>query len=252
VPATEPASVAIAAAEPVVVPEPAKVAPVAEPPAKVAAADPLSAPARLAAPAGTIRASQVTFAAWDIELPFIEGSRIVDSQRVAIVQSVVPGVDLSIAGTWIAPGVRVLSVNGTDVQQAGSVATAVLNAMSVDPDGSARVVVEYSTPTSARESGLLTVTANRLVSLGNGINFAVRTVDGQWQTVVTGVTVPSATQLRQGDVLYRDKATGLALDGPQSLETIMADLVKQGAGVTEFSVLRDNRITEAGMQLAAD
>jgi serine/threonine protein kinase len=250
--APEPTAVAAVEAETTVVPETAAVAEVEEPAAEVAVADPVSAPSRLAAPVGTLRANQVAFAAWDIELPFIEGSRIVENQRVAIVQSVVPGTDLSLAGTWIEPGVRVLSVNGVDVQQAGSVATAVLNAMTVDPDGSARVVVEYSTPTTARESGLLTVTANRLVSLGNGMNFTIRTVDGQWQTVVTGVTVPSATQLRQGDVLYRDKATGLALDGPQSLETIMAALVEQGAGVTEFSVLRDNRITEAGMQLAAD
>jgi hypothetical protein len=168
------------------------------------------------------------------------------------VQSVRPGTDLDSAGTWLEPGVRIHSVNGTDVQLAGSVATSVLNVMAVDPDGRARVVVEYSDATQARQTGLLTVEANRLLSLGNGVNFAIRSIDGDWRTVVTGVTVPAATSLRQGDVLYRDKVSGAALDAPTSLETIMAALVEQGTGVTEFSILRDNKLATAAMQLAAD
>jgi hypothetical protein len=124
--------------------------------------------------------------------------------------------------------------------------------MKVDPDGKARVVVDYAGASADRQTGLLTMTTTRLVSLGNGINFEIRTVDGRWQTIVTGVTVPSVTTLRQGDVLYRDKTTGNPLDQSGSLEAVLATLVEQGAGLTEFSVLRDNRITDAAMQLATD
>jgi hypothetical protein len=124
--------------------------------------------------------------------------------------------------------------------------------MKVDPDGKARVVVEYAGSSLERESGLMTVPTTRLVSLGNGVNFEIRTIDGQWQTLVTGVTIPAATTLRQGDVLYRDKTTSAPLDRAESLETIMAALVEQGVGVTSFSVLRENRIMDAAMQLAAD
>jgi hypothetical protein len=206
----------------------------------------------LLAPEGTLRANQVNFAAWDIELPFIEDNRIIAGQRTAIVSGMLPGVDIEAAGTWLAPGILIYTVNGVDVQQSGSVAAAVLNSMNVDPDGKARVVVEYAGSSLERQSGLLTVPATRLVSLGNGLNLEIRTVENMWQTVVTGVTVPSATTLRQGDVLYRDKTTSTPLDSSGALEAIMAALVEQGVGVTTFSVLRDNRITDAAMQLATD
>jgi serine/threonine protein kinase len=238
-PTETPAPEAVAAAEPVEA---------TEAPAVAAAA---AAPA-LTAPEGVLRANQVNFAAWDIELPFVEDNRIVDGQRTAIVRGLLPGFDIAEAGTWLEPGVFIYTVNGTDVQLTGSVATTILNTMKVDPDGKSRVVVEYAGASLAREAGLMTVPATRLISLGNGLNAEIRTVDGQWQTVVTGVTVPEATTLRQGDVIYRDRTTGIALDTPEALETILANLVEQGVGVTTLSVLRDNRIQDAAMQLAAD
>jgi hypothetical protein len=232
----------------------APVAAAADPaPAEEAApeAEVAAAPA-LAAPDGTLRENQISFAAWDIELPFVEDNRVIAGQRTAIVRGILPGVDIAEAGTWLQPGLLIYSVNGTDVQLSGSIATAILNSMRVDPDGMARVVVEYAGSSLEREAGLLTVPVTRLVSLGNGLNAEIRTVDGRWQTIVTGITVPAATTLRQGDVLYRDKTTGIALDAPDALEKIMASLVADGVGVTSLSVLRDNRIQDAAMQLAAD
>jgi serine/threonine protein kinase len=267
--AAEPAATPepVAAPEPVAVAEPAAAEPAAAEPApepvaapEVAAATPetetavetaTAAPA-LPAPEGTLRANQVSFAAWDIDLPFLEDNRMIANQRTAIVRGILPGFDLAETGSWLAPGLLIYSVNGVDVQQAGSVATAVLNTMKVDPDGKARVVVEYAGSSLERETGLMTVPTTRLISLGNGVNFEVRTIDGQWQTLVTGVTIPAATTLRQGDILYRDKTTSAPLDRAESLETIMAALVEQGVGVTSFSVLRENRIMDAAMQLAAD
>jgi hypothetical protein len=216
-----------------------------------AAATATAAPA-LAAPVGVIRANQVSFAAWDIEMPFLEDNRIIGGQRTAIVRGILPTADLAEAGSWLEPGLLIYSVNGTDVQQSGSIATAILNAKTIDPDGRARVVVEYAGSSLERQSGLLTVPTTRLVSLGNGINFEIGTVDGQWQTLVTGVTVPAVTELRQGDILYRDQTTGTALDGPDALENIMATLAGQGTGITQFSVLRGNRIVDAAMQLATE
>jgi hypothetical protein len=239
--AAVPAEATEAPAEPAAAPE--------EP--AVAEAEVAAAPA-LAAPEGVLRANQVNFAAWDIELPFVEDNRIIGGQRTAIVRGLLPGFDIAEAGTWLAPGILIYTVNGTDVQLTGSVATTILNTMKVDPDGRARVVVEYAGSSLERQAGLMTVPATRLISLGNGLNAEIRTVDGQWQTIVTGVTVPEATSLRQGDVIYRDRTTGIALDTPEALETILADLVEQGVGVTTLSVLRDNRIQDAAMQLAAD
>ncbi|MBA3910369.1 MAG: serine/threonine protein kinase [Rhodobacter sp.] len=245
--AVETAAVETAAAEeaPTAVPEPE-----AEETVAVAAAE-VEAPA-LPSPVGKPRENQIGFAAWDAEMPFIEDNRIVGGQRQAIVLRILPNTDLAEAGSWLRPGILLYTVNGVDIQQTGTVTTAVLNAMKVDPDGKARVVVEYAGSSLERQIGLMTVPATRLVNLANGVNVAVSTVDGEWKAVVTGVTSPNSTQLRKGDILFRDRTTGLAISGPDTLEVVMAALVEAGNTATEFSIIRDNKLATAAMQLAME
>ena len=216
----------------------------AQPTATAAAEDP--APA-VAGP--TPAASQIAFAAWDVEMPFAFDDRMVDGKRVAVVTRFTPGIDAQRAGDWLAPGVTIDAVNGTPVDSTRSLTVSVMNAMAVDPDGKARVVVEYSDRYSKRMTGLLTVGAVRLVNLQNGVSCRVSVVDGAWRTEVIGVSRPDMTSLATGDVLFRDKTTSAALDGPMSLETVLSDLVAQGASQTGFSVIRDNKVNEATMQL---
>lgn len=256
-----------AAAEPAVAPEETAAKPeepaaeavaIAEPAAETVAAAETPAPTSAAttetpaAPAGTPSANQIGFAAWDVEIPFSSDDRMVDGTRVAVVTRIPPTVDVKEAGDWLAPGITLYAVNGTPIQSAGSMTVAVMNAMSVDPDGKARVVVEYADSSKQRKSGLLTVSALRLVSLQNGITTRTAAIDGVWTTVVTGVTQPEITSLRQGDVLFRDKTTKTRLDGPDSLEKIIADLIAAGTTQTGFSIIRDNKVDEAHMQLVLD
>ncbi|MDM7930338.1 serine/threonine-protein kinase [Tabrizicola sp.] len=252
-PAPEPVTEVASAPEPtpeaIVTPTPAP-EPVAETVA-VTAETATVAPA-LPAPTGNLRANQIGFAAWDATMPFMEENRIIGGQRVAIVSRILPTSNLAEAGNWLAPGLLLYTVNGVDVQQSGNFTTAVLNAMRVDPDGKARVVVEYAGSSLERQTGLMTVPATRLVSLANGVNVRISTIEGEWKAVVMGVTAPNATQLRQGDILFRDKTTGLALSGPETLETIMKALVETGTTVTEFSIIRDNKLATAAMQLAVE
>lgn len=254
--AAEPAAseiAAVTAAEPTpepVVAETAAVEPAAAVP--VAAVEAAAAPAVEPASAGKPATNQVTFAAWDVEMPFSSDDRMLDGKRVAIVTRVAQGIDVKAAGDWIAPGVIVHSVNGAPIQSAGSLTMAVMNAMAVDPDGKARVVVEYSDAARKTRTGLLTVGAVRLVSLSNGVNTRTSVVDGAWKTVVTGIKRPELTTLREGDVLFRDKTTTTPLDGAKSLETVMADLIASGTTATVFSIIRDNKVTEAHMQLTLD
>ena len=49
--------------------------------------------------------------------------------------------------------------------------------------------------------------------------------------------------------MFRDKSTGTALDGPTSLETIMAELVTAKAIQSEFSIVRNSNVDAATMQL---
>ena len=177
---------------------------------------------------------------------------MVDGKRVAVVTRIPPTVDTQEAGDWLAPGITLFAVNGTPVQSSGSITVAVMNAMSVDPDGKARLIVEYAGPSKEHTTGLLTVSAVRLVNLANGIGTRTSVVDGVWTTTVTGVDRPEITSLRPGDVLFRDKTTTTPLDGPDSLEKIVAELTAAGATQTEFSVIRGNKVGEAHMQLALE
>ena len=247
--------VAAAPTEPAAEPEPAPVVepeptPVAEP--ETVASTETTVAESPAAPVGTPAANQVAFAAWDVEIPFASDDRMVDGKRVAVVTRIPPTVDLKEAGDWLAPGITLFAVNGTPIQSAGSITVAVMNAMSVDPDGKARLVVEYADVSKERKTGLLTVSTVRLVNLQNGVGTRTSVVDGVWTTAVTGVTRPELTSLRQGDVLFRDKTTKTPLDGPASLEKIIADLTAAGATQTDFSVIRDNKVGEAHMQLTLE
>jgi hypothetical protein len=233
----------------------AETAVAAEQPASAEApAEAVSAAAEATDPAPqapvSLQENQIGFAAWDVEMPFIEDNRMIGGQRVAIVLRLLPNVEVAEVGDWLANGLILHSVNGVDIQQSGSITTAVLNAMKVDPDGKARVVVEYAGSSLERQSGLMTVPVTRRVSLANGVNVTISTVEGEWKAVVTGVTQPGATDLRQGDILFRDKTTGVAIDGPNTLESVMAALVEAGTPVTEFSIIRDNKLANASMQLA--
>ncbi len=247
-----PAETEAPAAEVAVMVEPAAETPVA-PAEAVAAEVPAEAEPTVPAPQAPVvlQENQIGFAAWDVQMPFIEDNRMIGGQRVAIVLRLLPNVDVAEAGDWLSNGLILHKVNGVDIQQAGSITTAVLNAMKVDPDGKARVVVEYSGSSLDRQTGLMAVPATRLVSLANGVNVTVSTVEGEWKAVVTGITRPEATDLRQGDILFRDKTTGVAIDGPDTLETVMAALVEADTPVTEFSIIRDNRLANAYMHLAA-
>lgn len=183
-------------------------------------------------------------------MPFLAENRLIGGERLAVISRVLPSTDLSVVGDWLAPGLLLYTVNGADIQQSGNVTAAVLNAMQVDPDGRARVVVEYSGAALERQAGLLTVDVVRLISLANGLNVTFRNRDGVWQAEVTAVLDPSLTDLRQGDILFRDRTTGVALAQPETLEAILVSLVEAGVGTTEFSIIRDNRVEAATMQLA--
>ena len=204
----------------------------------------------LAAPDGAPLENQVALSVWDIEMPFVGASRVVGGKKVGIVARVQPDVDLSVAGDWIKPGLLLYAVNGVPIDERSDVTGAVLNALRVDPDGRARVVIDYAGSSLDKQTGLLTVKAVRLVTLVNGVSFVVSTTDGGWKAVVSEVREQSEATLRRGDVLFREKATQQLFDKPDSVEEIIQTLVLQGATLAQFSVIRDNEVTTAAMRLS--
>lgn len=204
----------------------------------------------LAAPEGTPLPNQVVFSVWDVQMPFDTNSRIVGNERVAVISRLERGIDLDLAGPWILPGTRLYAVNGVPISDSSDFAGAVLNSLHVDPDGRARVVVDYAAPGADRQTGLLTVTAVRLVSLANGVSFAISHIEDGWKTVVTAVERPSETDLQPGDVIFREKSTEMLLDQSGSLDAMLKALAEQGEAVVALSVVRDNQVAGASMRLA--
>ncbi|MFP5479109.1 MAG: protein kinase domain-containing protein [Alphaproteobacteria bacterium] len=203
----------------------------------------------VAAPDGVPLGNQIVFSVWDVQLPFDTNSRIAGNERVTVISRLEQGVDINIAGPWIVPGTRLYAVNGVPIS-GGDFATAVLNALHVDPDGRARVVVDYAAPGADRQTGLLTVTAVRLVSLANGTSFAISHMEDGWKTVVTKVERPSETDLLPGDVLLREQSSDLRLDQSNSLDAVLTGLVEKGETVADLSIIRDNKVASASMRLA--
>lgn len=260
-PATEAEDAATAGAEvPVASADAAAPAetPAADPvePEIAASAAPEAADAPVAEPAAVPgpkpAATQVVFAAWDVELPFTADDRVIGGQPLTIVQRLSPGLDLSSAGSWLQQGLLIYGVNGKPTPNAKVLTTVILNAMQVDPDGKARVVVEYAGSDLQKKIDLLTVDAVRLTSLANGIAVRTSVVDGVWKTEVTAVGRPEMTTLQPGDTLFRDKTTTTPLDEATSLEKILGALVDRGVSGTEFSIIRDGKVASATMQLEQD
>ena len=58
--------------------------------------------------------------------------------------------------------------------------------------------------------------------------------------------------LFRSDILFLNKTTGIPLDGPDALESLLRDLVAAGATHTEFSIILDKKVSTATLQLALD
>lgn len=225
-------------------------APVAvEVPVEVAAPAVVEAPVEVAAPLVPVAEQQITFAAWDVRMPFFDASRIVLGQQTLVVSRINPAADLAVAGNWLQPGLTITAVNDKPVTPGSSVAGLVLDSLTVDPDGYARTVVRYSDLTGQKQTGLLAVQTVRLVNLANGISFVTGFEDGGWLTRVASVKEGAATTLLVGDIIFRDKFTGTAIDGPQSLEGVMPAHIERELGTVEFAVIRESKLESAYMQL---
>ena len=241
---------AAAAATPTVSTEPEKAAPVAQPEAEVVTPD--ATPDVPVAPVGPVAAVQVAFAAWDVRMPFAEVARIAGGKPTIVVSHVSQTADLAVSGDWIKPGIIINAVNEKPIQSGATVAGMVLNDLHVDPDGYGRAAIKYTDAGGTQQTGLLAAQTVRNVSLVNGIVVTTAVIEGGWKATVQSVAPEAVTGLQVGDVIFRDKTTGVALDGPQTFEEVIAALVEQKRATTEFAVVRGSGVQTASMQLATD
>ncbi|WP_052272530.1 serine/threonine-protein kinase [Leisingera sp. ANG-M7] len=243
--AAAPAEPAPQAAEPVpaeVSEEASDVAAVAEP----AQPEPAAALAPFAG-------HEVSYALWDVSIPFEYEERTVRKAQVVSITGTGENTDLSKAGSWIAPGVEILTVNNQPLTADSPFASQLLTAMQIDPDGYTRASIRYKDAESKRfEMGLLAVPVVRRTGLNSGLQFEARMQDGAWVTSVSQQAAQGAADLQPGDVLLRETATGTTLTGAESLAEIMQALQDKDAATATFDILRDGAAASASLELAGN
>jgi serine/threonine protein kinase len=224
-------------------------------PGETAAAPEVTAPeAEVQAAPVNLAEAQVAFSHWDVEVPFDTSRRRASTGNMFSITGVDANQDMSVIGDWVQRGATIFTLNGKPVRDDASFAAQVLENLQVDPDGYLRVAARYRPLGETRaQNGLLALPAFRTIGLENGYGFSVNgNGAGGWQTVVTEVPEGASGSLQTGDVLVSEAETGLAFEGPESLDAVLAQLVSGEQPQARFAVLRNGADANATMPLAQE
>lgn len=182
----------------------------------------------------------ITFALWDVSIPFEYQETSIRNARLVLVTQMKPGTDPATVGDWIMPGTEIYAVNDQPFTVDISFATRLLNAMTIDPDGYIRVSVRYKDiETKHFERGLLSVPAIRRTGMNSGLQFEARMQDDIWRTTVSQAATDGSAELRVGDVVLRETTTGTVLESPDAVTSILRELTDADAKTAQFDILRN-------------
>ncbi|WP_171208030.1 MULTISPECIES: serine/threonine-protein kinase [unclassified Ruegeria] len=197
---------------------------------------------------------QVSFAHWDVTIPFQTALRRASTGNTIAVTAVNPNLDMSVIGEWVQRGATIFTLNGDPVRADLSLAAHFLDSFTVDPDGHIRKAARYRELGQTRaQNGLLALPAQRSIGLENGLTFEASHVsDSGWQTVVNSIANEGQTSLQVGDIVLRESNTDTAIDQPEALDAVLATLVAENTPEAKFTVLRNGTETTATMQLAGN
>ena len=203
-----------------------------------------------ASPAIDLAENQITYAHWDIQMPFSVAIRRLGGANTAMVTRIDENANLAVSGSWIKEGTLIFSINGSPLDNRQSMAVRILNDLKVDEDGYTRVAVRYKADADARfERGLLAVPVIRQVGLANGVILEVQTGENGWHTRVVSVPNETSTMLRSGDILVAERKTGVQLNSPEAMDQALSALVAEGTATADFRVERDGGIAMAELDL---
>ncbi|MGB7269552.1 MAG: serine/threonine-protein kinase [Albidovulum sp.] len=209
--------------------------------------------ARVAAEAaqGPILEQQVSFALWDVAMPFEFSQGTQRNAEVALITDVSKDADLATVGSWLKEGTEIYTVNETPLSKNQPLEMQILNAMVVDPDGYTRVGIRYKDAASGRfDRALLAVPVVRKLGLADGTLLEVQMIDGNWATTVTEVPADTNSGLKVGDILESETTTAQTVNTPDAIELVMSDLVRQTAEVAAFQIMRDGTQVTLDVPLA--
>ncbi len=246
--------------EPAAAPAPAAVAETeaaAEAETAVAAAETVAPEAAEPAPAAAAAApaaagpapGQISYALWDVALPFEARIRSVGSTRFAQIGAVAGDADPGLTEGWLTDGTMIFELGGRPVAEGADLAAQILRDMAIGADGQVAVALRVKAP-GARgyDDVALAVPALRRIGLANAVALEARMAEGGWRTVVTAAS-GAAPELQPGDVLLRETATGLAFDSAEAAERLMEALVGRGLATARFEVERAGQTVTVTMEL---
>jgi serine/threonine protein kinase len=209
----------VAAAKPVAVnPKPV------ETPA-VVSAEVTAAPATVV---GTAAAEPLN-ATWTVQLPFMAAQD--QPSFIDAANGKVPG--------WVAPGVQIVAVDGTDIAAISDIAGVVQR--SLDPGEAPAVTVTLTTIATAGADPVdhtIELPVVHEVALRTGAKFFVHQVNGLWQTDVVGLPSGYSGEMRTGDVVAGQVDSGIMLDGPNDLEQVLETAIASRSDATTLAVNR--------------
>ncbi|MGB3146365.1 MAG: protein kinase [Paracoccaceae bacterium] len=183
---------------------------------------------------------QVSYALWDIEMPFKFVQRSERNAESVLITGIEEGADIATSGGWIADGVEIFTVNDAVLSKDEEFSSKILDSMVLDPDGYTRVSVRYKDPVAGKfERALLAVKVVRKLGWANGTAVETKLIDNAWVTSVTAVAGTSAKGLQAGDVLLGETTTETTFDGVESIEQTIAKLQSDGAESATLEVLRN-------------
>ena len=211
---------------------------------------PVPASAEAAAPRdSSVLQQQVAATLWKIDLPFRTEPSSVGGSFPRIVE-VLPSAAAAPENDWIAEGVILYAVKGDWVRDEGAI-LALLGAGQAF-DGSPRAFAGARikrTEAGAFEEVTLAAPIVREVTLMNGVRARTMPEGDAWRTEIYVVPATMEGGLSAGDILVSEDGTGTVLDGPETLESLIATLARNGVPEARFTVERGGNVTEAAMPL---
>ncbi|WP_343081049.1 serine/threonine-protein kinase [Ostreiculturibacter nitratireducens] len=193
---------------------------------------------------------QISYALWDVKLPFDSNIRTVGSTRFAQVRSIGTDADPALTESWLKIGTMIFSVNGKTIADSADLGSQILTDMKTAKGGALQTKLRVKIPgASAYDNVELAVPAIRRIGLANTISLESRMADGAWETVTTGVDASGKSELRAGDILLRETTTGTVFDTADAAERLMDALVGRGIADARLEVLRGEQRLSVRMAL---
>ena len=196
-----------------------------------------------------IERNGLSFAVWNVAMPFEATHEKVRNANTATITKVHPR-NLSPSDSWITKGAEIHIVNDTRLEDGVQLETYILNSMNLDPDGKTRASVMYKDAVTKRfERALLTVPIVRDIWLADGTQFHIRMDGDDWVAEVMNKGTMPGNELAVGDVISRETKTGIALNAPESMEQVFALAESKGLESLGFAVSRNGSTTTAILPL---